>query len=46
MKKSNYRQLLSHGEKGLNVKLRNMITITLADESQGIFKNFNISLLL
>ena len=30
-------EILSHGEKGLNVKLRNLITITLPDDSQGIF---------
>ena len=33
-------EILSHREKGLNVKLRNVITITLADESKGIFLEF------
>ena len=33
-------EILSHIEKGLNVKLRNVITITLADESKGIFLEF------
>ena len=33
-------EILSHGEKGLNVKLRNLITITLPGDSQGLFLEF------